>query len=159
MNELKETVMKIEKEISTIMTEIFETELSEDSKQVAVYIAGYVAKKIKKLLTCHVCNKVISNDNDIENDKYLKTLSRGGLVVPSISILELVSPIIEQVTEKNSVAFVSNTVLMKLEYRTADFSCEQHFKKSTSISVWIIINIIYNKKQKITNGGVRNEQI
>ena len=160
MNELKETVMKIEKEISTIMTEIFEIELSEDNKQVAVYIAGYVAKKIKKLLTCHVCNnKVISNDNDIENDKYLKTLSRGGLVVPSISMLELVSPIIEQVTEKNSVAFVSNTVLTKLEYRTADFSCEQHFKKSTSISVWIIINIIYNKKQKITNGGVRKEQI
>ena len=40
--------MKIEKEISSIMTEIFETEFSEGSKQLAVYIAGYVAKKIKK---------------------------------------------------------------------------------------------------------------
>ena len=86
--------------------------LSEDSKQVAVYIAGYVAKKIKKLLKCHVCNnKIISNDNNVKNDEYLKTLSRGGLIVPSaafkdfvcqtFSILELISPIIEQVTERN----------------------------------------------------------
>ena len=30
------------------MTEIFEIELSEDSKQVAVQIASYVAKKKKK---------------------------------------------------------------------------------------------------------------
>ena len=66
--DLKETVLKIEKEVSPIMTKIFETELSEDSKQVAVYIAGYVAKKIKKHLKCQVCNKkIISNDNDVEN--------------------------------------------------------------------------------------------
>ena len=74
--------MKIEKEISSIMTEIFETEFSEDSKQLAVYIAGYVS----------------------------------------------------------------------------NFSCEQLFKKSKSMSVQTIINIFYNK-QKITNKGVRDEQI
>ena len=76
-NDLKETVLKIEKELSPIMKEIFEIELSEDSKQVAAYIAGYVDRKIKK---CHVCkNKIISNDNNVEYDKYLKTLFRGGL--------------------------------------------------------------------------------
>ena len=32
-NDLKETVLKIEKELSPIMKEIFEIELSEDSKQ------------------------------------------------------------------------------------------------------------------------------
>ena len=47
-DDLKKTVMKIEKEISPIMTEIFEIEFSKDSKQLAVYIGGYVAKKIKK---------------------------------------------------------------------------------------------------------------
>ena len=64
-NDLKETVLKIKKEISPIMTEIFEIELSEDSKQVVRYIAGYVAKKIKKHFKCRVCNnKIISNDNE-----------------------------------------------------------------------------------------------
>ena len=59
------------------MTEIFEIELSEDSKQVAVCIAGYVAKRLKKHLKCHVCNsKIISNDKDVENDEHLKTLSQ-----------------------------------------------------------------------------------
>ena len=88
------------------MTEIFETELSEGSKQVTVYIAGYVAKKIKKHLDFHVCNnKIISNDNYVKNDKYLKTLSRGGLIVPcttfkdfvcqTFSILELILLIIQ----------------------------------------------------------------
>ena len=48
---------------------------------------------------------------------------------------------------------------MKLEYESADFSCEQHFKKSKSMSIWTIINIFCNNKQKITNDGVREEQI
>ena len=44
--------MKIEKEISPIMTEIFETEFSEDSKQLAVYIAGYVSNFSKRANQC-----------------------------------------------------------------------------------------------------------
>ena len=134
------------------------------------YIAGYVAKKIKKHFKCHVRNnKIISNDNDVENDKYLKTLSQGGLFIPcatfkdvvcqTFSILELVSPIIEQITENNSVAAVSNIVLMKLEYGPDDFSCEQHFKQSKAMSVRTITNIFYNNNQKIINQGVREEQI
>ena len=98
-HDLKETVLKTEKEISSIMTEIFEIELSKDSKKVAVYIAGYVANRIKKHLKCHVCNnKIISHDNPVKN---LKTLSRGGIIAPctsfkdfvcqTFSILELVS--------------------------------------------------------------------
>ena len=66
-----------------------------------------------------------------------QTLSRDELIVPcttfknfvsqTFSILELISPIIEQATENHSVAAVSNTVLMKLEYGPTDFFSEQHF--------------------------------
>ena len=96
-------------------------------------------------------------------------MSRGGLIVPctafkdfvcqTFSILELISPIEEQKTENNPVAAVSKTVLMKIEYGSADFSCEQHFKNSKPMSIRTIINIFYNNKQKITNKGVREEQI
>ena len=90
-NDLQETVLKIEKEISTIMTEIFKTELSEDSKQVAVYIASYVPKKIKKHLKCIVCNnKIITNDHDIKNEKYFKAVSRSGLIVTYITFEDVV---------------------------------------------------------------------
>ena len=34
-----------------------------------------------------------------------------------------------------ALASVSNTVLMKLEYGSVDFSCEQHFKKNKSMPV------------------------
>ena len=64
-------------------------------------------------------------------------MSRDGLIVPcttfknfvsqTFSILELILPIIEQATENHSVAAVSNTVLMKLEYGSTDFLSEQHF--------------------------------
>ena len=39
-NDLKKTVLKIEKGDISNVTDIFETEFSEDSKQVTVYIAG-----------------------------------------------------------------------------------------------------------------------
>ena len=54
---------------------------------------------------------------------------------------------------------MSNTGWMKLEYGSAGFSCEQYFKKSKSMFVRTIINMLYNYKQKITNEGVHEEQI
>ena len=73
------------------MTGIFETELSEDNKQVAVYIPDYVAKLVKKRLKCHVCNnKIVSNDNNVENDKYFKTLSRREHIVPCTTFKDFV---------------------------------------------------------------------
>ena len=58
-NDLQESVLKIEKETSLIMTEIFDTELSQDKKEVAEYIEGYVARKVKKYFKCYVCNNKI----------------------------------------------------------------------------------------------------
>ena len=58
-NDLQESVLKIGKETSLIMTEIFDTELSQDKKEVAEYIEGYVARKVKKYLKCYVCNNKI----------------------------------------------------------------------------------------------------
>ena len=52
-----------------------------------------------------------------------------------------------------------NTVVIKLECRSADFFCEQHFKNSKSMSVRTIGNIFCNNKQKITNEGGREDQV
>ena len=130
-NDLKETVLTIEKEISSITTESFEIEFSKDSKQVAVYMVGYVAKKIK----CYVCNnKIILNDSHVKNDEHLKTLSRGGVIVACTTFKDFVCQTCRNITtcftEINLVATVSNTVVIKLECGYADFSCEQHFKNS-----------------------------
>ena len=62
-------------------------------------------------------------------------------------MLELISPIIEQVTENNSLAAVSSTALMKLEYGSADFSCEQLFKKSKSMCLLEEQNQDFKKRQ------------
>ena len=48
---------------------------------------------------------------------------------------------------------------MKLEHKFSNFSCEQIFEKTKSMSVWTIINIFHNNKQKLTNDDVCEEQI
>ena len=50
---------EIEKEISAISTELLECQLSEDSMQVAVFVAGYIAKKLCKRSKCDICPKTL----------------------------------------------------------------------------------------------------
>ena len=50
-------------DITLLSTEILECQLSEDSVEVAVTIAGYVAKKLKKRFGCQICDqKMVSTD-------------------------------------------------------------------------------------------------
>ena len=52
--------------------------------EVAVTIAGYVAKKLKKRFGCQTgYQKMVSTNQDVLNNEYLKIFSRGGLISPS----------------------------------------------------------------------------
>ena len=101
-NSIFENIMQ---DITLLSTEMLECQLSEDSMEVAVTIAGYVAKKLKKRFGCQICDqKMVSIDQDVLNNEYLKILSRGGLICPSqplsdficylISILDIILPIL-----------------------------------------------------------------
>ena len=47
-------------------------------------LSGYVAKKLIKRSSCDLCKQTLaSQEDDLENDSYLKPLSCGGLFVPS----------------------------------------------------------------------------
>ena len=63
--------------------------LSDDSREVASYIAGFIAKKlIKKLGACCklLCTQHCQQESTDYN--YLNKLSRGGLTTPSLLLLE-----------------------------------------------------------------------
>lgn len=78
----KEESINIEEITSSVANEIQECELDEDSSQVAVLIAGYIAKKISKKCKCEACLSLLLKI-DSAGTKYLNLLSRGGLMTPS----------------------------------------------------------------------------
>ena len=73
-------------------TEIMEATLDSDSGEVSTTIAGYIAKKLAKRSKCDACKSLlIANQMDLDENHYLKLLSRGGLTVPSSKLAEFTS--------------------------------------------------------------------
>ena len=67
--------------------------LSPDSREVAVHIAGYTAKRyLKKIKSSSCCKMHITGSIDIENPdhEYLIILNRGGLTIPSPNLVNYV---------------------------------------------------------------------
>ena len=65
--------------------------LSEDSREVGIYIAGHVAKKVKERFG-DCCNGLLTSDSGAESPDFLYviTLSRGGLTMPSTNLVNFV---------------------------------------------------------------------
>ena len=64
--------------------EIMEAVLDDDAREVATIISGYVAKKLIKRNSCDLRKQTLaSQEVDLENNSYLKLLSRGKLFLPS----------------------------------------------------------------------------
>ena len=71
--------------------EIMEAVLDDDAREVATTISGYVAKKLIKRSSCDLCKQTLaSQEVDLENDSYLKLLSRDELFVPSRQLADFV---------------------------------------------------------------------
>ena len=65
--------------------------LSEDSREVGIYITGYVPKKMKERFgSC--CNRLLTGDSGAENPdfSYLQILSRAALTIPSTNLANYV---------------------------------------------------------------------
>ena len=65
--------------------------LDDDAREVATTISGYAAKKLIERNFCDLCKQSLaSQEIDLENDSYLKLLSRGRLFVPSRQLANFV---------------------------------------------------------------------
>ena len=72
---------------------VSECQLNEESREVVMSIAGYVAKTLSSRLDCNQCKeKLIFNnkDNGHDHHKYLRLLSRGGLTVPTTALTDFI---------------------------------------------------------------------
>ena len=138
--------------------------LNQESKEVAVYVAGYIAHKMQnKFQGC--CNYLLMGES-CDNDRYVKLLSRGGLKIPSnqlshyvcdaFAILDATIDIINDsgFTARNAAEFILKESLIN-----TGFSCEKDAEKACRKINRIITNIFFNNKRKISTGSVVEDRI
>ena len=168
--EVPEMVAKVKGEIPNLSTELLETEISDDTREVTIMIAGYIAKKLRKRKVCPVCKaKLIADKTSIKYDYYLRTLSCGGLICPSpplrdfvfhcFGTLDYISQIIHNITQNVSVRSVAEENLSDLQSNCINFTCMQQEQWGKKFTIWTVVNLFYNNKQKKVNDFVQKEQV
>ena len=143
--------------------------LSEDSREVAIYIAGYVGKKLKERFG-NCCNGLLTGDSGADNPdfSYVQILSRGCLTILStnlvnyvctaFSILEFVNDLI---TKYGLLARkATERVLIHCFQSFEAFAYTTHEVIPRKITNSTAVNIYFNKKRKnctdsVAAGGVK----
>ena len=147
--------------------EIMEAVLDDSAREVATTISGYVAKKLLKRSKCDSCKLVLtSHQVDLENDSYLKILSRGGLFTPSRLLVDYVcsSFAILDFLEDDIITFDIPVVkaanyTLKRYGLSPNFACDTHKEWGFKFASKIIVNIFFNNKQKHAKDSVRKEAV
>ena len=162
-NELKKLVIEAEK------LPFDEVHLMKESMEVCALIGGYVIKSLldkeknSKCVTCKTC--LVDHGNEI-NTEYLRLVSRGGLRIPSLDLLEytaqmfgilqLLEPVLRKYTVNERSACEH---IFQLFGPAPDFVCEDHNDWAGKIANRIIINIFFNNAQKESKDAKRKDSL
>ena len=143
--------------------------ISPDSREVAIHIAGFTAKKyLKKIKSSSCCKMHITGSIDMENPdhEYLIILNRGGLTIPSPNLVNYVCDAfaVLNATEidlsNQSKVTLRNTTKEALSYiMGCDFTCEYHKVDGQKVIVSTIVNVFFNNKRKISTASARNDNV
>ena len=139
--------------------------LSEDSREVGIYIAGYVAKKLKQRFG-DCCNELLTSDSGAENPDflYVQILSRENLclTIPSANLVNYICKafaIIEFVDDLITksglpVRKAAEHVLIHCFQSFETFACIKHGAIARKITNSTAVNIYFNNKIKTCTDSV-----
>ena len=137
--------------------------LSEDSREVGIYIAGYVAKKLKERFG-GCCNGLFPNNSGAENPNFsfVQILSRGSLKIPSTNLVNYVCTafavlgfVDELITKSGLLARkVADHVLIHCFQSFETFAYSTHEAIARKITNSTAVNIYFNNKRKICTDSV-----
>ena len=160
-----ENLIEIIKERSLDMESI---RLSPDSREVAVYISGYVVKKFHMNFTrCDNCDMVEKTlDKHSDDYAYLSTVNRGGLIFPSTSLLDYVCDSFAAIEYFSDIVVSSGLpvrkateiLLTKLNL-SGDFLCSNHHEKGLVFIHRIITNIYLNNERKELTDKAKKDEV
>ena len=140
--------------------------LSDDSREVATHIAGFVANKLFKKFG--MCCKFVLMENCAINSKdyeYLNTLSRGGLTTPSLPLIDYIC---ESFAMLDHVFDLINNC--QLQHRKAaklvlerdgykSFLCSNHQTLGKDFVHTVISNIYFNNSRKRLTDSIIGDNI
>ena len=137
--------------------------LSEDSREVGIYIAGYVAKKLKKRFG-DCCNRLLTDYSGVENPDFLyaQILSRRGLTIPSTNLVNYlytaftILEFVDDLMTKSGlpVRKVADHALIHCFQLFEIFACTTHEAIGRKITNSTAVNIYFNNKRKICTDSV-----
>ena len=134
--------------------------LSEDSRELEIYIAGYAAKKLKDC-----CNGLFTGDyhGDKNPDfSYIQILSRGGLKIPSTNLVNYlctafaILEFLDDLITKSGlpVRKAAEHVLIHCFQSFETFACTTHEAIARKITNSTAVNIYFNNKRKTCTDSV-----
>ena len=141
-----------------------EASLDSDSSEVSCTIAGYIAKKLDKRKQCASCKVLlIANQMDLDENHYLRLLSRGKLIVPSAKLAEYTANCFaildytEDIVRLQKISEVRDAyirILGKFAPKI-DFCCDTHINWGLKFASKIVINTYFNNKQTASGDQAR----
>ena len=158
---------EITRNLKNMENEIQESALSQESEEVSVYITGYIIKKLLKRFGCNDCKYLLLSEENAIEDKYIKLLNRGGLLIPSsnvclysskcFAILEVIFDVLLKYAPndiRNCAAYFLDKYLPSIV-----ICCSTHNTSSRKWLCRIVSNIYINNNQKISNSEIRKDDV
>ena len=142
--------------------------MSDDSREVGIYISGYIAKKIKdRFEDCRIEYAVWEIKVGDADSAYLKIISRGGLTVPSYSLSNYVCKAFSQLDYFNEIINKSDIpartaceyTLINMLDSYQSISCLNHERKIQLFVTRVTSNIFLNNKKKPSTDFVSDDTI
>ena len=163
-------ITKLKTDIDSLGISLDTLMLSPDSREVAVHIAGYTAKKyLKKIKSSSCCKMHITGSIDIENPdhEYLIILNRGGLTILSPNLVNYVCNAFAVLSTRENVLIsqskltTRNAAKEALSYMIGcyNFTCKNHNVDGQKVVLSTIVNVLFNNKRKISTGSVKKDNV
>ena len=133
------------------------TVLSDNTREVGIYISGYIAKKIKNRFEDCCSEYAIGEIKEDDADSaYLKIISRGGLTVPSYSLSNYLCETFALLDYFNEIINKSDIpartackyTLINMLDSNQSISCLNHERKIQLFVNRVISNIFLNNKRQ-----------
>ena len=159
------------RDVSEISVEVEESCLQKESREVAVSVAGYIARKISQRVKCDNCDPFLKCQSPEEKDElevdYLDLLSRGGLIVPGKHLEEFVSHAFA-ILDLLDGDIISKYPLLPVkqaagkiltQYLDGRISCQEHHDRVKRCVISHVTNVFYNNKTKRDADKPREDNI
>ena len=138
--------------------------------EVSTQVTGYIVKRLNERFECDTCfNNLIARGDEVNRPEtaYINSLSRGGLIVPSVNISNFVSTLLANLEFIDP--FVSKYPSLKCRDASMEILeryvscneifCQGHNQAAKRRVLYNVCNVFYNNKRKEITTATRKQAV